>query len=236
MKKTLLVICAVLLIAMPMYPHATEGKNKPSREEIFTVLENAFLAQVSLSEKLRTKEEINEILSEYFTEEYAKEFWDINVAEENGKFVTYGTDFAPYYIPYYQFSDKTEVVFEGDKAYVFEFFPETHEGPVGYESHFEGLLLVKNGDSWKVAEYLYDTIPESVIEQADSHVKLINANNQVVEEAETTKEVEAASLQFQLGMNPIGNLIQYGAIISSGETESISALFEQNDDQLVMGY
>ena len=95
-------------------------------------------------------------------------FWKENIFDEEGEFVTYGSDFAPYYIPFFQFSNETKVVISPESIYVFEFFPASTDGPVGYDDHYEGVLLKENDGGWKADEYLYDNIPHSILEKADS--------------------------------------------------------------------
>ena len=135
------------------------------------MLQDAFQVQVSLSEKTRTKEEIKDLLTPYFTEDYQKLFWVENVFEEEGKFVTYGSDFALYYIPFFQYSDKTKMIISKEIIYVFEFFPANNDGPVGYEDHYEGILLKKENGGWKIDEFLYNNIPESILKKAESTYK-----------------------------------------------------------------
>jgi hypothetical protein len=165
MKKTLLMLFIVLLL-IPLSPNAKE--NSSSKKEVFSMLQNAFQVQVSLSEQTRTKKEINDLLDPYFSESYQKLFWDENVFEEEGKFVTYGSDFALYYIPFFQYSDETKMIISQDSIYVFEFFPSNSDGPVGYEDHYEGILLKKENGGWKIDEFLYNNIPDSVLEKAKS--------------------------------------------------------------------
>ena len=136
------------------------------REQVFSFLEDAFESQVSLSEQDRTMAEIEGVLNPYFTEDYKALFIMENVVGQENQYSTYGTDFAPYYIPFYAFSEKTKVVDMDDEIYVLEYFPGNVEGPTTYESHYEGLRLVKEQNKWKVADYLYDEIPEEVIEKA----------------------------------------------------------------------
>jgi hypothetical protein len=136
------------------------------RAQVFELLEEAFDAQVSLSEKGRTMAEIEGILNPYFAEHYKSMFIKENVIGQENQYQTYGTDFAPYYIPFYGFSDKTKVVNMENEIYVLEYFPGNAEGPVSYESHYEALKLVNENGSWKVSEYLYENIPEEVIKEA----------------------------------------------------------------------
>jgi hypothetical protein len=163
MKKTLLLLLAVLLF-IPLSPNAKEKLS--TKDEVFDLLQNAFQVQVSLSEKTRTKEEINEILNGYFTKRYQQLFWNENIFEEEGKYVTYGSDFAQYYIPFFQYSDETKVVISTETIYVFEFFPAASDGPVGYDAHYEGVLLKKEDDNWKVDKFLYNDVPNSILKKA----------------------------------------------------------------------
>ena len=163
MKKILLIILVVLLLI----PLSTNAKDSLSnKNDVFRFLQQAFQAQISLSEQTRTKEEIIEVLSPYFSNEYQKMFWDENIFEEEGKFVTYGSDFAFYYIPFFQYSEETKVVISPESIYVLQFFPSTTDGPVSYADHYEGIMLKKMDGGWKVNEYLYDNIPKSIIEKA----------------------------------------------------------------------
>jgi hypothetical protein len=165
MKKLFAILLLMLIVIMPFSPQATTDFTNSN--EVFDFLKNAYKAQVSLSEKGRSKEEIKTILDPYFTNEYQELFWRENIYPVNDEYITYGSDFAPYYIPYYQFSDETKVVITPNEIYVFEFFPEKKEGPVGYLSHYEGLYVKKMDNEWKVDKYLYDQIPKEIIERAN---------------------------------------------------------------------
>ncbi|WP_052948853.1 DUF3993 domain-containing protein [Mesobacillus campisalis] len=147
-------------------PLQASANTQPDREEVFSILESAFEAQVSLSEKVRTLAEVDDVLNPYFTEEYKQMFLEENLVEEDGHYFTYGSDFALYYIPFYQFSEETKVVAIGDSLYIVEHFPATEDGPVSYESHYEGVQLVNEDGSWKVAAYWYDDLPAEVMEEA----------------------------------------------------------------------
>lgn len=161
MKKTSILLLLLLLTLVPLSPQATAGLT--TRSEVFAFLKDAYKAQFSLSEKGRTTSEVDAVLQPYFTERYKKLFLKANLAKENGKYLTYGSDFAPYYIPYYAFSEKTKVVILPARIYVFEYFPEKSEGPVGYKSHYEGLLLIKEGKQWKVDQSLNNNIPKEIL-------------------------------------------------------------------------
>jgi hypothetical protein len=129
-------------------------------------LESAFNAQVSLSEQERSMAEVEAVLQPFFTDSFKRHFIKENIVEENGKYITYGSDFAPYYIPFFEFSNATKVVFLQGKIYIVEKFPASKDGPVSYETHYEGLELVKEDGSWKVNELLHDNLPVEVVKKA----------------------------------------------------------------------
>ncbi|WP_213366598.1 DUF3993 domain-containing protein [Mesobacillus boroniphilus] len=162
--KLLFLFLSFLLFLVPANAYAKSGLD--GREDVFTFLEKAFDSQVSLSEKGRTMKEIEGVLDPYFTEGYKARFIEENVVGQENEYQTYGTDFAPYFIPFYAFSEKTKVVEMENEIYVVEFFPGNAEGPVSYEDHYEGLKLVNEDGNWKVADYLYDQVPQEVINKA----------------------------------------------------------------------
>jgi hypothetical protein len=164
-KIRVMAVIILLIFLIPISPKADE-ENFYTREDVFSLLHSAFLAQLSLNEKERTMEEIKLILDPYFSEDYQQLFLEANLYEENEKYVTYGTDFGEYFIPFFKFSESTKVVVEDDVIYVFEYFPKNTYGPVGYDSHYEGLSLIKSNGQWKISNYLYDDIPEKIIKKA----------------------------------------------------------------------
>jgi Protein of unknown function (DUF3993) len=91
MKKSLMLFLIFFLL-MPSFSHAE--KNLSTREEVFRFLNLAFNTQVALSEELRTKEEISTLLNPYFSHSYQKKFGNENIVEEEGRYLTYGSDFA----------------------------------------------------------------------------------------------------------------------------------------------
>lgn len=155
-------IVAVSLFLLPVHIYAASS-NTDNRDTVFEFLQDAFRAQVSLSEKDRNLEEVKELLAPYFTNEYMELFLKENLVEENGKYFTLGTDFALYYIPFFEFSDKTQLVRKQNQIYVYEFFPGNMEGPVTYENHYEGVLLEKKDGHLKVVRYL-PQIPDEIIQ------------------------------------------------------------------------
>ncbi|MFT8320903.1 MAG: DUF3993 domain-containing protein [Bacillus sp. (in: firmicutes)] len=151
-KAVAFVLVVINFIPTPSF--AAEGLS--SRDDVMDFLENAFYAQVSLSEKKRDLKEVKTILIPYFTKDYQKLYLKENLIKENNKYLTYGSDFSAYSIPYFQFSNQTEVSIEKDKIYVYEFFYASNDGPVTYSDHYEGLLIEKINDDWKVSKLLQD--------------------------------------------------------------------------------
>jgi hypothetical protein len=175
--KRLLFLVFSILFFFPLFGQAAPEKTIETREEALTFLHEAFQAQLSLSEEGRTEEEVLSILKPYFTDSYIQLFKNENIVEENGLQFTYGTDFAPYYIPFFQFSDQTDVVINKNSIYVYEFFEGENEGPVSNKDHYEGIVMKKdtNGD-WKVSEYSYDFNPTAEIAPEKEEEKKISLN------------------------------------------------------------
>jgi hypothetical protein len=176
-------------------PLQASANTQPDREEAFSILESAFEAQMSLSEKVRTMAEVDDVLNPYFTEDYKQKFLEENLVEEDGHYFTYGSDFALYYIPFYQYTEETKVVGIEDSLYIVEHFPASEDGPVSYESHYEGVQLVTEDGSWKVAAYWYDDLPAEVMEEAypASSGTDINKGNNLLETNQLLYEGKSVS-------------------------------------------
>jgi Protein of unknown function (DUF3993) len=130
---------------------------------IFELLKSGFMAQVSLSEKGRSLKEVALILEPYFSDSFIEIFLNENIVEEGGQYVTYGSDFAPYYIPFYSYSDKTRVVNHNDSIFVVEFFPPVTEGPVNYDGHYQAVEIERLEKGLKVTKIWYENIPDAVL-------------------------------------------------------------------------
>jgi len=132
-------------------------------QRIFELLKSAFMAQVSLSEKGRSLKEVGLILEPYFSDSFIEIFLNENIVEERGQYLTYGSDFAPYYIPFYSYSDQTKVVNHNDSIFVIEYFPPVTEGPVNYEGHFQAVEIGREEKELKITKIWYENIPEEVL-------------------------------------------------------------------------
>lgn len=137
---SLFIIAILLVFSHPVFASDFENLN---RENILSHLQDAFKAQQSLSEKPREKEEMVQILSEYFNKDITKQYLKKNLFEEDGKYIVYGTDFPIYVIPFFTYDEKTKIVEEYDQIVVYEFFPASNDGPVSYDDHYEWVKLTK---------------------------------------------------------------------------------------------
>ncbi|MGI8385610.1 DUF3993 domain-containing protein [Robertmurraya sp. P23] len=178
-KKRILLLVFSILFFFPLIGQAASVSTIETREDVLGFLHEAFQAQVSLSEEGRTEEEVNSILKPYFTDSYNQLFKKENIVEENGLQFTYGMDFAPYYIPFFQFSDQTEIVINKNSIYVYEFFEGQNEGPVTYKDHYEAIILKKeHTGNWKVSDYLYDFNPSSdIVPEKEEKKSSLEKNN-----------------------------------------------------------
>lgn len=151
---------SVLLFTSIISVHQITAKTvsqEPLRHEVFTILHKAFQAQLQLGNHHRTKEEAQKLLTPHFQKPYIKKFLDENMTQEAQGYITYGTDFALYYIPYFSYDEHTQITYadDGHTVYVYEHFPAVEDGPVSYGEHYECIILTKEQGIWKVSDYLY---------------------------------------------------------------------------------
>ncbi|CAM3686203.1 DUF3993 domain-containing protein [Mesobacillus zeae] len=160
-----LVYCCLLLLI----PAAASADNDlHSRADVVGFLEKASETQISLSEKDMSLDEMKQSLSHYFTDSYQQLFLKENAVKAGGKYRIYGSDFAPYYIPFKAISDPAKITRFDGNIYVVEYFKARGEGPVSYEDHYEAIRLTQEGGMWKVSDYYSENVPEEVIKNAYS--------------------------------------------------------------------
>jgi hypothetical protein len=155
-KIVLLVILFSLLTAF--------GYNQASvfdKEQAVTMVEKAFKTQVSLSEKPHSMQQIEKLLDRYFTEEFKKSFIKENVVEMDDGYVTLGSDFASYYIPFFHYNETTNASYADGKWYVWERRLGSESGPYSIPTGVEAVILTKQNGIWKVSGITYD-LPENV--------------------------------------------------------------------------
>ncbi|MFE8695367.1 DUF3993 domain-containing protein [Cytobacillus sp. FJAT-53684] len=218
MNKHKLSYLSWFIIIGLLFPSLVKAESDLSAADaVYQYLQSAFQAQVSLSEEYRSLQEINEILTPYFTEDYNKEFLDENLFLENGKYITYGSDFAFYFIPFFSYTEETRVVRSEENIYVYEFFPETDEGPVSYESHYEGIRLDKLEGEWKIASFLYNEIPEEVIQQSEKAPVAVPKESQM---SFRQLDLVKSTMQIGLFLHPLETFYKYGSGLLAKQAES----------------
>ncbi|WP_026583078.1 DUF3993 domain-containing protein [Bacillus sp. J33] len=218
-------IFAAMFAVSPSHPYAKSSFS--SNDEIYKFLQEAFQAQVSLSEEERSKEEVNDMLDPYFSETAKKQFLSENLVSENGKYIIYGSDSAPFYIPFFSYSDDTKVVESKDEIYVFEYFPENHEGPVSYESHYEGILLEKENGQLKVSQFLGGNIPKNILKNADhSMQERTQTSFKITDESSFLKK---PSYQFSFLINPFDAFLLTGSIFAADNSNGVLAQIEKQE-------
>ncbi|MBX9972205.1 DUF3993 domain-containing protein [Cytobacillus firmus] len=220
----IIITIAVMVAAIPSHTNAERLNNK---QEVYKFLQDAFHSQVSLSEEERSMEEIDELLDPYFSEEPKAEFLNENLVSENGKYFTLGSDAAAYYIPFFTYSDHTKVVKEGSKVYVYEYFPENHDGPVAYEGHYEGLLLAEQEGEFKVAKFLGENIPGKILKKAGSYEEA--AAQSSFKTPENPIWINKPSYQFGFLLNPFDALFRSGSMLLTDNKQGMIALFEHQE-------
>lgn len=157
MKRYIAAMLGTLSLLIFSYGSQADAQDL-HRGQIYGLLEDAFQTQVSLSEEYRSLEQISAVLDAHFTDSFKDKFIDENVVKTDEGYATEGTDVAFYYIPFFSYSENTEVIYDSDKDTLFvqEYFQGSVEGPVNSEGHYETVVLVKEDGLWKIADVLYD--------------------------------------------------------------------------------
>ncbi|MBO1514607.1 DUF3993 domain-containing protein [Metabacillus bambusae] len=206
MRQNRLFCCIILFIVILPFSQQTLAKELEgsSRDEVLTYLQNAFDAQISLTEKIRSKEEIKQILSTYFEGELIENYINENVHPLEGQFIVYGTDFPIYTIPFFTYDVKTKVIEQGDERIIYEFFPASKDGPVEYDEHYEVVKMHKTNEGWKIYSIENETNEPVMIEdQITSTVDKVE-NDVVLQTTGTEYQLPNKDTSNQLNIpNPL---------------------------------
>ncbi|MFJ7939793.1 DUF3993 domain-containing protein [Peribacillus sp. NPDC096622] len=148
-------LASVLLFLSGGFTASAEGLH---REEVLSIVQDAMENQGSISEEVRSKEAIEGKLDQHFTDDFIEKFVQANVVKVDGGYIAFGSDFAPYYIPFFSYDKNTEIVYgkNGDVIYVQEEFQDTGDGPVSMGKHVESVTLKKENGVWKVMDVKYE--------------------------------------------------------------------------------
>lgn len=148
------IISIITLLLIGSTAASAEGQD--TDQEVFAFLQEAFQSQLSLGERHHTMKEIDDILNPYFSTEYQKNFLEEHLFNEKEGYITYGTDFPAYYIPFFSYTDETKIVREEGTITVYEFFQSEENMPSLYDDHYEYVKLKKNTSGWEVVEYGFE--------------------------------------------------------------------------------
>ena len=184
MKKSFFIL---LIISMwSVFPYSIDAASRlTSREEVFVFVEKAFRAQVSLSKEAREMEEIEEILTPYFSDKLIYLFLYENLTGEQGNFSTYGNEFGKYYLPFYQLSEQTFVEQEENSILLYEYYEPIVIGEKVYEGSYEGILIRKWNNKWLITNIFSDREVRSILKSKEKnystlvYMPLFSIDNQV---------------------------------------------------------
>ncbi|KML32657.1 DUF3993 domain-containing protein [Rossellomorea marisflavi] len=158
-KKYWLILTLVLGLSLTVGTQATAigtTVDQLDGKQAVALVEDAFEVQRSLSEKPRQKADIETMLSEYFTDEQVKGFMEENLYKEGNGYSAFGSDFASYYIPFYEFDKETKAGFADGHWYIWEERSGDEEGPVSTIKGEEVVELTVEDGKWKVSGISYE--------------------------------------------------------------------------------
>ncbi|WP_404462060.1 DUF3993 domain-containing protein [Sutcliffiella horikoshii] len=156
MLKNMSGIIAIITIIFFGSSYAS-AEQSPGDQEVYSFLKDAFQSQLSLGEKHHSLEEIDQILDPYFTKEYQQSFQKEHLFKEEAGYITYGTDFPTYYIPFFSYDEETKVVKGKDgEIIVYEFFASDEDMPSLYDDHYEYVKLQETSTGWIVKDYGFE--------------------------------------------------------------------------------
>lgn len=169
-----------------------------SREHAAKLAEEGFEVQISLSEKARTLQEIKGRLEPYFTNNFIEKFIRENVKKTEQGYQTFGTDFAPDYIPYFSYTEDTQLILWKGHYYLVEYMPR-FGGPVEYPSDYQGIRLAASGGKWKIDEVVWK-LPQPVIDamrQSSRSKSAIQPKNVKTDESVTIHQSSQSAKEKQ---------------------------------------
>lgn len=176
-KKAAFAMCLSFLFG---FTYSAQGHAQTiSKESVTGIVEEAAAKQSNLMEGTYTGEEIEEMMQPSFTDQFINVFMGETMFEEDGFFQMLGTDFAPHIIPPLESDAELEecVAGEGDRICLYRYFPAFNDGPVGYESHYEAVILENEDGKWKIDGIDYDYMPKS--DQNEPETAAVTAAGQI---------------------------------------------------------
>ena len=188
MKKKLYLVPLLVSIIFTFGTYASA--NGTNRSEAFFIEQTrqAGEVQFKLAEDGNSYDEIHTILAPFFTPDFIDVFIKENMFEENDLYYTIGTDFAPLYIPYFTYDDQTKVKITNDsmQVIVYEFFPKSTDGPVGYEDHNAAVIYELMNDEWRISRIDAAYSPDETSNETSKEPRIertnVKTSSEVVEE------------------------------------------------------
>ncbi|WP_175988662.1 DUF3993 domain-containing protein [Bacillus sp. Marseille-Q1617] len=151
-KRRLLLLFMIIGLVSAACGQVNQTQASTFKEkQALALVKEAFQTQVSLSEQPQSLEAIENQLNSSFTEELSDSFIEENVIKVEDGFQTFGSDFAPYYIPFFKYDEHTKVKYADGKWYIWEERTGEEKGPVSTEPGVEAVVLTKVKGDWKVS-------------------------------------------------------------------------------------
>ena len=184
MKKRLYLVPLLVSIIFTFSTYASA--NGTIRSEAFFIEQTrqAGEVQFKLAEDGNSYDEIHNILAPFFTPDFIDAFIKENMFEENDLYYTIGTDFAPLYIPYFTYDDQTKVKITNDsmQVIVYQFFPKSTDGPVGYDDHNAAVIYELMNDEWRISTIDAAYSPDETSKEPRIEKTNVKTSSEVVEE------------------------------------------------------
>ena len=156
MRTFILKVVCIFFVSFFAFHFIGIGKvNKLDKEEVFTLLQTTRTIQEDITNKYYTYEQLYNKLSPYVTDSYFQAFFDTHITKTEKGYIALGTDVNGLYIPKFSYSNKTKISYDeqNNLIYIYEKMPNMNE-PVFHPSHYEYVVLSKEGNTLKVSGIL----------------------------------------------------------------------------------
>lgn len=199
-KRFFLLLVLTFVLALESFAFAEETESFDNMMVERT--KEAADVQLSLSDRGYTYNEVKEKLSAYFTDQFINYFIMINMAKESDNlYYVMGTDFPIDYIPFFGYEGNTRVIKDINlgRAAVYEFFPASTDGPVGYDDHYEAVIYTLENGVWKVKEIDPQFDPSQFKASVEKDVNTLSAV--AVQSSEFEQKVDGETIVAENGIH-----------------------------------
>ncbi|MGR3763671.1 DUF3993 domain-containing protein [Rossellomorea sp. NS-SX7] len=161
-KRRLLLLFMIIGLVSASCGQVNQTQASTFKEkQAMALVKEAFHTQVSLSQQPQSLDAIENQLHRFFTEGVSDSFIDENVVKVEDGYQTFGSDFAPYYIPFFKYDESTQVKYTDGKWYIWEERAGEDEGPVSTAPGVEAVVLIKEKGDWKVSSIMNE-LPDNI--------------------------------------------------------------------------